>query len=124
MQILRAGQGLQDSRRSAQSVPRVLLSLDDRRDHAGGVAAGPREIRADGLSDERVHLRPSRSRLARRLAETLLDQRRHVIMFAGDEATLIMPDEALPLGKWTPKDNFRVEQVFGHKGPTWRAAKI
>jgi len=60
----------------------------------------------------------------RAMAKALLDQRRHVIMFVGDEATLIMPDEALPLGKWTPQDNFRVEQVFGPKGPTWRAAKI
>ena len=60
----------------------------------------------------------------RAMAKMLLDQRRHVIMFAGDEATLIMPDDALPLGKWTPQDNFRVEQVFGPKGPTWRAAKI
>jgi hypothetical protein len=60
----------------------------------------------------------------RAMAKMLIDQRRHVIMFAGDEATLIMPDDALPLGKWTPQDNFRVEQVFGPKGPTWRAARI
>ncbi len=60
----------------------------------------------------------------RAMAKTLLDQRRHVIMFAGDEATLIMPDDALLLGKWTSHDNFRVEQVFGPKGPTWRAARI
>ena len=60
----------------------------------------------------------------RRMAKTLLAQSRHLIMFAGDEATLVMPDAALPIGKMTAKDNFRIEQVFGPKGPTWRAAKI
>jgi hypothetical protein len=45
-------------------------------------------------------------------------------MFVGDEATLVMPDEALPLGKMTAQDNFRIEQVFGPKGPTWRATKV
>jgi hypothetical protein len=60
----------------------------------------------------------------RAMAKALLDQRRHVVMFAGDEATLVMPGEALPLGKWTPQDSFRVEQVFGPNGPAWRAARI
>ena len=45
-------------------------------------------------------------------------------MFVGEQATLVMPDEALPLGKMTAEDNFRIEQAFGPKGPTWRAAKI
>ena len=39
----------------------------------------------------------------RAMARTLLDERRHVIMFVGDEATLVMPDEALPLGKMTAR---------------------
>ena len=58
------------------------------------------------------------------MARTLLQERRHVIMFVGDEATLVMPDEALPLGKMKREDQFRIEQVFGPKGPTWRARKI
>jgi hypothetical protein len=60
----------------------------------------------------------------RAMARTLLDQRRHVIMFVGDEATLVMPDEPLALGKMTPQDNFRIEPTFGPKGPTWRATKV
>ena len=58
------------------------------------------------------------------LARRILDERRHVIMFVGDEATLVMPDDAIPLGKMTAADQFRVEPAFGPKGPTWRAAKV
>ncbi len=42
----------------------------------------------------------------RTMSTTLLDERRHVIMFVGDEATLVMPDEALPLGKMTAARQF------------------
>ena len=58
------------------------------------------------------------------MAKALLEQKRHVIMFVGDQATLVMPDEPLPLGKMTADDNFRIEPAFGPKGPTWRATKI
>ena len=57
------------------------------------------------------------------MARTLLGERRHVVMFVGDEAMLIMPDEALPLGKMSARDSFRIEQVFGPKGPTWLATR-
>ncbi len=60
----------------------------------------------------------------RRMAERLLPQRRHVIMFVGEEATLVMPEEPLPLGRMTAQDNFRIEQTFGPNGPTWRATKL
>jgi hypothetical protein len=60
----------------------------------------------------------------RALAKTLIEERRHVIMFAGDEATLVMPDETLPLGRMTANDQFRIERVFGPKGPTWRATRV
>ncbi len=60
----------------------------------------------------------------RNLARTILDQRRHVIMFFGDEATLVMPDEAIPLGKMTSADQFRIEPAFGPKGPSWRATRV
>ena len=59
----------------------------------------------------------------RAMAKALLEERRHVLMFVGDEATLILPDEALPLGKMTARDNFRIEPVFGPKGQTWRATR-
>ncbi len=58
------------------------------------------------------------------LARRLVGERRHVIMFVGDEATLVMPEEAIPLGKMTAADEFRIEPAFGPKGPTWRASKV
>ena len=60
----------------------------------------------------------------RAMAKALLEQKRHVIMFVGDQATLVMPDETLSLGSMTANDNFRIEPAFGPNGPTWRATKI
>ena len=60
----------------------------------------------------------------RAMARRLIEERRHVIMFVGDEATLVLPDAAVPLGKMTAQDRFRIEQVFGPTGPTWRATKV
>ncbi len=60
----------------------------------------------------------------RRMARTLIEEGRHVIMLVGDEATLVMPEEAVLLGRMASHDQFRIEQVFGPKGPTWRATKI
>jgi hypothetical protein len=60
----------------------------------------------------------------RAMAKALLEQKRHVIMFVGDQATLVMPDETLSLGAMTANDNFRIEPAFGPNGPTWRATKI
>ena len=59
----------------------------------------------------------------RRMAKRLNEQNRHVIVFVGDVATLIMPEEAVPLGKMSAQDNFRVEAAFGPKGPTYRAVR-
>ena len=54
----------------------------------------------------------------RAIAKTLLDQRRHVIMFSpATRRRSSCRMRRCRLGKWTPKDNFRVEQVFGPKGP-------
>jgi hypothetical protein len=57
------------------------------------------------------------------LARSLLDERRHVVMFVGGEATLVMPEDAIPLGKMTPRDQFRIEPAFGPRGPTWKAIR-
>jgi hypothetical protein len=59
----------------------------------------------------------------RGMAKRLADDNRHVIVFVGDVATLIMPEEAVPLGKMSAQDNFRVEAAFGPKGPTYRAVR-
>jgi hypothetical protein len=45
-------------------------------------------------------------------------------MFVGEEATLVMPDDAIPLGKMTAADQFRIEPAFGAKGPTWQATRV
>jgi hypothetical protein len=60
----------------------------------------------------------------RRIAKTLLEEKRHVIMFVDESATLVMPDDVLPLGRMTPEESFRIEPAFGPKGPTWRATKL
>ncbi len=60
----------------------------------------------------------------RRMARTLIEERRHVVVFVGEGATLVMPDGALSLGRMTAADQFRIEQVFGPNGPTWRASKV
>jgi hypothetical protein len=59
----------------------------------------------------------------RRMAKRLNAQNRHVIVFVGDVATLIMPNEAVSLGKMSAEDNFHVEPAFGPKGPTYRAVR-
>ena len=60
----------------------------------------------------------------RAMAGRPLDERRHVVMFVGEEATLVMPEESVALRKMGPRDNFRVEPAFGPSGPTWKATKI
>ena len=59
----------------------------------------------------------------RSMAKRLLEERRLLVMFVGDEATLVTPDEALPLGRMTAEDNFRSSRssargpdVARHKG--------
>ena len=58
------------------------------------------------------------------LARSILPERRHVIMFVAEEATLVMPEEAIALGKMTAQDRFRIEPAFGPNGPTYRATRI
>jgi hypothetical protein len=59
----------------------------------------------------------------RSMAKRLADERRLLVMFVGDEATLLTPDEAVPLGRMTPEDDFKIEQISGPTGSTWRVAK-
>jgi len=56
-------------------------------------------------------------------AETHLRDRRHVIVFVNDEATLIMPGQDLPLGKMKPTDGFAIREVFGPRGPTFEVMR-
>jgi len=50
---------------------------------------------------------PYRSDLAR-WARQLLTRRVHVLVFIRDEATLIIGEQAIPLGRMGPRDSFRV----------------
>lgn len=57
-------------------------------------------------------------------AKDLLVDRRHVIVFVNDIATLIMPEDDFPLGPMKATDQFRIEPAFGPRGPTYRVARI
>jgi hypothetical protein len=59
----------------------------------------------------------------RRLAARFNEQNRHVIVFVGDVATLILPEGPVALGKMTAEDNFRLEPAFGPNGPTYIAVR-
>jgi hypothetical protein len=60
----------------------------------------------------------------RAMARKLNEKGRHVVVFVNDEATLIMPDEAVPLGAMKPTDNFRIERAFGPKGATYQVRRV
>ena len=60
----------------------------------------------------------------RALARSLNEKGRHVVVFVNDNATLIMPDEAVPLGPMKPTDNFKIERGFGPKGATYRVTRV
>ena len=60
----------------------------------------------------------------RAIAGKLLEERKHLLMFVGDDATLVLPDDAVALGKMTPDDNFQIERAFGPAGPSWRVTKV
>jgi hypothetical protein len=47
----------------------------------------------------------------------------HVIVFVNDEATLIMPDQDVPLGPMKPTDGFSVRQTFGAGGMKYEVTR-
>jgi hypothetical protein len=51
-----------------------------------------------------------------RMAAANIREGRHVIVFVNDVATLIMPDQDVPLGQMNPADGFAVRQVLGPGG--------
>jgi hypothetical protein len=58
-----------------------------------------------------------------RLAAANLQQGRHVIVFVNEIATLIMPDQDVPLGPMNPADGFSVRQTFGPGGMTYEVTR-
>jgi hypothetical protein len=59
----------------------------------------------------------------RRWSKDLIGKGLHVIVFINDNATLIMPEEAVPLGRMKATDNFKIARVFGPNGPTYRVER-
>jgi Fe-S-cluster containining protein len=59
----------------------------------------------------------------RRMAAALQELNRRVIVFVGENATLVTPQGATPLGRMSPDDTFVVEPAFGPDGPTFRVSR-
>ena len=45
----------------------------------------------------------------KRWSAQFLRERRHVVVFVNDEATLIMPEQAVPMGRMRPGEGFAVK---------------
>ena len=58
---------------------------------------------------------PYRSELARWSGQ-LLKSGRHLLVFVNDDATLIIENEAVPLGRMTPGEGFRVGRRMTPQG--------
>jgi len=59
----------------------------------------------------------------RQLARTNLELVAHIVVFVNDQATLIMPDQDVPLGPMKPTDGFSVRRVLGPNGPTYEVRR-
>ena len=46
----------------------------------------------------------------------LLERRSHLLVFVGEQAHLIMPEQDVPLGKMSPETSFAVKRTFGSQG--------
>ena len=46
-----------------------------------------------------------------------------MIVFVNDDATLIMPDQDVPLGPMKPTDGFSVRQTFGAGGMKYEVTR-
>ncbi len=58
-----------------------------------------------------------------RWAAASLQKGRHVIVFVNDVATLIMPDQDVPLGPMNPADGFSVRQTLGPGGMSYEVTR-
>jgi Fe-S-cluster containining protein len=59
----------------------------------------------------------------RRMAARLQELNRRVIVFVGENATLVTAQGATPLGRMSREESFVVEPAFGPNGPTFRVAR-
>ena len=58
------------------------------------------------------------------MAEQLLKDRRHVLVFVNGNATLIMPTGPVPIGPMSPEDGFVVRETFTAKGKDYVAERV
>ena len=58
------------------------------------------------------------------MAERLLRDRRHVLVFVNRDATLIMPTGPVTIGKMSPQDGFTVRETFTDKGKHYVAERV
>ena len=58
------------------------------------------------------------------MAEHLLKDRRHVLVFVNGNATLIMPTGPVPIGPMSPEDGFVVRETFTAKGKDYIAERV
>jgi hypothetical protein len=58
------------------------------------------------------------------MAEQLLKDRRHLLVFVRDDATLIMPTGPVPIGPMSPEDGFVVRETFTAKGKDYIAERV
>jgi hypothetical protein len=59
----------------------------------------------------------------RRMAAAMEEANRRVIVFVGENATLVTPNGATPLGRMSPETSFVVEPAFGPDGPIFRVVR-
>ena len=91
---------------------------------------------AFGLAVDWIHLCPGRSRHTNGLAqgaffsqlklmaERLLKDRRHILVFVNRQATLIMPTGPVPIGEMSPQDGFVVRETFTAQGKHYIAERV
>jgi hypothetical protein len=58
------------------------------------------------------------------MAERLIKDRRHVLVFVNGNATLIMPTGPVPIGPMSPEDGFVIRETFTAKGKDYIAERI
>ncbi|SNS39840.1 hypothetical protein SAMN05216374_1137 [Tardiphaga sp. OK246] len=57
-------------------------------------------------------------------SEKLLAERRHLLIFVGGNATLIMPTGPVPIGPMSPADGFIIRETFTAKGKDYIATRV
>jgi hypothetical protein len=58
-----------------------------------------------------------------RWSAQLLEKRRHVVVFVNDEATLIMPDQSVPMGRMRPGEGFMVRTTYKDRKPVYQVSR-